>query len=96
MRVINQSSKTALSGGDPVDFLTALIVREISNLSRRPELTSKEIISLERLSSMLCRLRADQREETMLLVKLGVKGSNVSEKVLKDIEKLLLESSGNS
>jgi hypothetical protein len=32
----------------------------------------------------------------MLLVKLGVKGSNVSEKVLKDIEKLLLESSGNS
>jgi hypothetical protein len=96
MRVINQNSKTTLAGSTPMDYLEALVVRELTNLAKVPQLTSKEIISLERLGAMLCRISADRREETMMLVKLGVKENTVNDKVLKEIEKILLNASPES
>lgn len=95
MRTISQNSKMTLSGSTPIDFLESLIVRELTNLAKRPELTSKEIISLERLGQMLCRISADRRDETMMLVKLGVKDNSVNDKVLKEIEKVLLQASSD-
>jgi len=53
------------------DLAEMIIVRELQNLAGKPELNSKDIISLERLVSVLLKKKAGDREETLLLSKLN-------------------------
>jgi len=89
MRTINNRG-SILSSVDPVDMLTALIVRELQNLGKSVELDAPQVVKLEKLGNLYMKISANNREEYALLIKSGINKTELSSATMKELEKLLL------
>lgn len=90
MRVITPTPQ--LKNMDPVDYLEATVLKIVMDIGKATTYTNKDIQALKMMGELLLAIKKNNREEYALLLKSGIKDdASVDKKVLKEIEKLLLE-----